>query len=378
MSNAYGGMSFPYRLWLAVLALLALAGCKEEIEQQEEIRPVKAIVVRQVPDVRRLMFSGTIRARVESSLGFRVPGKIVERHVNTGDTVQAGQVLARLDVTDLKLAETSARAAVAPAKTRLEVARLALERAQSLLPNGHIPQSTVDVRQLDYNSAHSALDAAESAAQQAANASGYAELKPEKTGIITAVQAEPGQVVTAGMPVFTLAEMEEVEAEIFVPEDNVTRLSPGQEASVSLWSDPAVAAPARIREIAGAADPQSRTYRVRLTADRSTAAMRLGMTAVVKIELKGSGSAISVPVTALVPQGAGFAVFVASKESGRVHLVPVSAGALEDASVRVTGIGDGAIVVTGGVQFLKEGMKVRLPHDVMHTALAAPADPQTR
>jgi membrane fusion protein, multidrug efflux system len=378
LSNAYGGMSYPYRLWPAVLALLALAGCREEIEQQEEIRPVKAIVVRQVPDVRRLTFSGTIKARVESSLGFRVPGKIIERRANTGDIVQAGQVLARLDVTDLKLAETSARAAVAAAKTRLEVARLALERARSLLPNGHIPQSTVDVRLLDYDSARSALDAAESAAQQAANASGYAELKPEKTGIITAVQAEPGQVVAAGMPVFILAEKEEVEAEIFVPEDNVTRLSPGQEASVSLWSDPAVAASARIREIAGAADPQSRTYRVRLTADHATAAMRLGMTAVVKIELMGSGSAIAVPVTALVPQGAGFAVFVASKESGRVHLVPVSAGALEDASVRVTGIGDGAIVVTGGVQFLKEGMKVRLPHDVMHTALAAQADPQTR
>ncbi len=139
---------------LGLLALpLALAACGDHKTAQAPIRPVKAFVIQAPSSERTLTYSGVIAPRIESQLGFRVAGKIVERLVNTGDRVQAGQEIARLDEKDLKLAENSARASVAAARTRTEVAKDSLDRANHLLPNGFIAKSVADQRQLEYDSA---------------------------------------------------------------------------------------------------------------------------------------------------------------------------------------------------------------------------------
>jgi RND family efflux transporter MFP subunit len=348
------------------LAAVAVAGCKGEAsvkdKNEEVIRPVKVATVAEASQGRTLTYSGVVRPRIESNLGFRVGGKIVERAVNVGDRVKVGQVIARLDDTDLKLAEDSARAAVGAARTRRDVTRDNLERAKPLLEKQFISQASYDIRRNEFDSADSALDSAEAQLRQAANATSYATLKADKAGIVTSVMAEPGQVVNAGQAVLALAEAGEIEVAIGVPEQDAGRIAVGQRAGITLWAGPDASTEGRIREIAGQADPASRTYAVRVSASDPPQAMRLGMTATVAIRIDGQGVAMLVPLTALTESDGTPAVFIADTGTGTVRRTPVTVAGTADEGVRVAGgLKAGDIVVTAGVQFLRDGMRVRLP-----------------
>jgi RND family efflux transporter MFP subunit len=348
----------------AILGLVAaVAGCKGEaaIEEQAVVRPVKVAIVSAAPRGRTLTYSGVVRPRVESSIGFRVGGKIVERAVNVGDRVNVGQTIARLDDTDLKLAENSARATVVSARTRRDVTRDNLERAKPLLAKQFISQASYDIRRNELDAAVSALESAEAQLRQAANATGYATLKADKAGIVTAVTGEPGQVVSAGQTVVALAESGEVEVAISVPEQDTGRLAVGQRAGISLWAGQR-SAEGRIREIAGQADAASRTYAVRVAVAKPPQAMRLGMTATVSIRIDGEGPAMVVPLTALTEVDGSPAVFVVDTEKKTVRRTSVTVAGTADEGVRVSGgLNPGDMVVTAGVQFLRDGMRVRLP-----------------
>src|SRR5262249_54393684 len=203
-----------------------LAGCKGEAAvSQESVRPVKVSLIAAVSPKRTLTYSGVVRPRVESALGFRVPGKIIARTVNVGDRIEVEQTIARLDETDLKLAENAARAAVASARSRRDVASDNLERAKVLLPKAIISQAAYDTRRNELDAAAAALDAAQAQLRQAVNAVGYATLKADKAGIVTAVMGEPGQVVNAGQAVATLAESGETEVAIAIPEQDAARIA---------------------------------------------------------------------------------------------------------------------------------------------------------
>ncbi len=357
---------------LAIALVLTLAGCKEEQAAAPVVRPVKAIVAESQAAERSRIFSGSVRARIESPLGFRVAGKITERLVNIGDSVAVGQVIARLDETDLKLSENSAHAAVGSARTRLDVARDALNRAKALLPNGYIPQATVDQRQLDFDAAKAALESAEALARQAVNATSYAALTSDKAGIVTQVSAEPGQVVAAGAPVLMLAEAGEIEVALNVPEQDVTHLSVGQRVLLQLWANDDIRAQGRIREIGGQADTGSRTYSVRISVLNPPAAMRLGMTATATLALGAEEPHVVIPVTALTQVDGHDAVFVADRTTETVAPRFVETAGVSPDGVKLRGgVKPGDVVVTGGVQFLTGGMKVRLPKDVLRTASAA-------
>ena len=194
---------------LVVLGIAAtVAGCKGEAAVQEQVvRPVKVAVVAPATQGRTLTYSGVVRPRIESALGFRVPGKVVARVVNVGDRVEVGQVIARLDETDLRLAETAARAAVAAARSRRDMANDNLERANVLLPKAIISQAAHDTRRNELEAAAAALESAEAQLRQAVNAVDYATLKADKAGIVTSVTGEPGQVVGAGQAIVSLAEV---------------------------------------------------------------------------------------------------------------------------------------------------------------------------
>jgi multidrug efflux system membrane fusion protein len=382
MSDESGFLSL-IRRYLGVSLGLGLAflltGCKEEKPVEQVIRPVKAIIVAEQAPERSRIFSGSVRARIESPLGFRVAGKITERRVSVGEKIAVGQEIARLDETDLKLSADSARAAVDSARTRLEVARDALGRAKALLPNGYIPKATADQRQLEFDAAKAALEAAEAQARQAENASSYTVLASSKAGIVTAVQAEPGQVVAAGAPVVTLAEDGEIEVALSVPEQEVTRLTIGQTVALRLWAAEDIRAEGRIREIAGQADPGSRTYAVRVAVINPPAAMRLGMTASATLSLGAEDPHIVIPITALTQIEGRDTVFVADRATQTVtpRLVE-TAGVGSDGLKLRTGLKAGEVVITGGVQFLIAGMKVRLPQDVLRTAAAGPSPEASR
>src|SRR5215469_2316916 len=214
------------RAALGLVLVTAVGGCKSEASvEQEIVRPVKVAVVGVARHGHSLTYSGVVRPRIESALGFRVPGKIVARSVNVGDRVAVDQEIARLDETDLRLAENAARAAVASARSRREVAKDHLERAKVLLPKAIISQAAYDTRRNELDAAEAALETAEAQLRQAVNAVGYATLKADKAGIVTTVMSEPGQVVSAGQAVVALAEAGETEIAIAVPEQDAGRLT---------------------------------------------------------------------------------------------------------------------------------------------------------
>ncbi len=358
---------------------LILAACGEEKTVELPVRPVKAMIVPKPAMERVLTYSGVIAPRIETTLGFRVSGKIIERYVNVGDKVRAAEKIARLDEKDLKLAENSARATLESAKTRLSVAKDALNRAKFLLPNGFIAQAAVDQRQLEFDSAQAALNAAQDQLGQAINATSYALLRADKDGIVTSVRAEPGQVVSAGQAVITLALAGNVEALVAVPEQEIVKLKEGNPSVISLWSAPEIKGEGKIREIAGAADPASRTYAVRVAIAKPVDAMRIGMTAQVAFNVPEDAPGVIVPLAALSERDGKTIAFVADRETQTVAQRHVIAGAVTGDGVRVkSGIRPGDIVVTGGVQFLQDGMKVRLPAEVLTSVAQADLEPSHR
>src|SRR5262245_6157554 len=272
---------------IAVIGLTGLlGGCKvEEAAREDVVRPVKVAIVEAAPQGRTLSYAGVVRPRIESARGFRVSGKIIERLINVGDRVAVDQAIARLDETDLKLAENSARAAVAAAASRRDVASDNLERAKVLLPKAIISQAAYDTRRNELDAAVASLESAEAQLRQAVNAVSYATLKADKAGIVTAVTAEPGQVVSAGQPIVTVADAGETEIALAVPEQDAGRLAIGQGAKVTLWAGPRLSVDGRVREIGGQADPASRTYPVRISVAAPPQAMRLGMTATVALRI---------------------------------------------------------------------------------------------
>ncbi len=351
-----------------VLPLVAiLGGCKSEAKvEQEIVRPVRIAVVGDAVRGHALTYSGVVRPRVESAIGFRVAGKIVERFVNVGDRVEVDQVIALLDDADLQLAANSAKAAVASARSRCKVASDNLERGKALLPKAIISQAAYDTRRNEMDAAVSALDSAEAQLHQATNAVGYATLKADNAGIVTAVMGEPGQVVSAGQTVITLAHSGETEIAVSVPEQDAGYLTLGQQAKVTLWAGPHVSLEGHIREIAGQADSASRTYAVRIAVSGSEI-VRLGMTASVALRMDDEAAGVVVPLTALTESEGGPAVFVVDPTNEAVREASVSVGGMDEDGVRIAdGLHAGEVVVTAGVQFLRNGMRVRLPDERQH------------
>jgi membrane fusion protein, multidrug efflux system len=357
------------RVVLAFAVIAILAGCKgEAVVQEEAVRPVKVAIVEAAHGGRTLTYSGVVRPRIESALGFRVGGKIVERSVNVGDRVDVGQPIARLDDNDLRLAENGAKAAVIAARTRRDVAHDNVERAKALLPRAIISQAAYDTRRNELDAAVAALDVAESQLRQASNAVGYATLKADKAGIVTSVAGEPGQVLAAGQAVITLAEAAETEIAVGVPEQDAGRLTVGQGAKVTLWAGPRVSLEGRIREIAGQADAASRTYAMRIAVEAPPQNMRLGMTASVALVIDAEATPIVVPLTALSESDSGPVVFVVDAAMKAVRKTAVTVAGIADGGVRIAnGLQAGDMVVTAGAQFLRDGMRVRLPGEPLRS-----------
>lgn len=351
------------RFAVAGLVLLALAGCKQENADRggEPVRPVKTMTVTEGAETRVMLYSGSVRARVETALGFRVPGKITERLVNVGEKVESGRILARLDQNDLKLQLQTAEANVAAARTRLKVAEDNRERARALSAKGFVAKSGLDSAGLEADQASAGLEAALSARDQAANQIGYADLAADADGIVTDIRADVGQVVAAGTPVVTLAHDEEKEVAIAVPEQDVVHFAKDQAVKVRFWADRDLALAGRVREIAGSADPASRTYAIRVTLAPDPR-VRLGMTATVEAEVPVAEGAIVVPLAALAEGEGKSRVWTVDTATSTVQPREVTLGPVVPDGVRViAGLTAGDVVVTAGVQFLVPGKKVRLP-----------------
>ncbi len=293
-------------------------------------------------------YSGEVRARIETTLGFRIAGKIVERRADVGQSVKPGQVLARLDPADAALQVTQAEAQRA-------LAAADLARTRDLRAKNFVSAAALDARETSFK-------AAEAQAQLAKNQSSYTTLVADRAGVIGQVLAEPGQVVGVGQAVFRMAPDGEREIAIAIPEGEVSGFKTGQPAEVSFWAAGAAKPLAgRLREVSPAADPVTRTFAARISLKDADPRLPLGMTATVRFTgAAGSGKAPVIPLAAVFQQGDQPAVWKIGAD-GTVTLQRIKVAAYTDAGAVVSdGLAGGEQIVAAGVNLLTAGEKVRI------------------
>ncbi len=349
---------------------LGVSACTEAKTETatEIVRPVKVVEIANADATRKLDYSGTVKARTEMNLGFRVAGKIIERHVDIGDRVKPGDLLARIDPTDYELAVKTADANLAAAERQVETAGFTMKRAQQLFAKKFSPQADLDTATLAYQQAVATRDAALSSRRQAANQVGYAELKADQGGIVTSIGADRGQVVAIGTPVVTVAVDGEKEIQIAVPESDISHFRPGQSVAIGFWTDDRLRLDGKVRELSGSADPLSRTFSVRVSLPDDPRVL-LGMTATVAATIAIDRPLISVPIEALAEKAGKKIVWVVDRDQATVHAREVEVTDFGPDGVRVaSGLQPRDLVVAAGTQFMAENLKVKLPEGDLSAA----------
>ncbi|MGB2974242.1 MAG: efflux RND transporter periplasmic adaptor subunit [Candidatus Competibacter sp.] len=340
-------------------AALALSGC-DKPPRASLVASVRPVLVRPVVagSAAPVVYSGEVRARRESDLAFRVPGKIVARLVDVGARVEPGKALARLDPADLRLNADAARAQLAAAESDYALAASEQERYAALLAKKLIAQSLYDAKVTAYKAAKAKRDQAQAQLAVVDRQENYSTLSADHAGVVTVVLAEVGQVVSAGQPVLRVARPEEKEIAINVPEGQVGELRSAKTMWVTLWARPELRWPAELRELAPAADAATRTYTARIRLRDNDPAVGLGMTARVSVQPAAADETLVVPLTAVVDQGAGPAVWVVSDDKAQRRPVEIRQYR-EDGAVLAKGVRAGELVVTVGAHKLVAGQSVR-------------------
>lgn len=346
------------RLTLLLLCTSALLGACRSGETPPPPTPVVLVQPAAPAAPESSTYTGEIRARHEVELSFRVGGKIAARLVDTGAAIQPGQPLARLDPTDLQLAANSARAQLAAAESDLNTTRAERERYAGLLARKFVSQAAFDAKENAFNSARARLEQAQAQSEISGNQTRYGTLSSETPAIITAVLADPGQVVAAGQPVLRVARPEEKEVAIAVPEGRLEEFRRASQFSVSLWSAPEVRLRGELRELAPAADTATRTYAARIRLLDQPPEVRLGMTARIQIGGKAPEGKLLVPLSAVLDTGKG--PFVRIVQEGKVASRPVSISQFrEDGAEIADGLHGGDSVIIAGALRLVDGQAVQ-------------------
>ena len=347
---------------LPLLMVPALIACSPPAAQVEPIRAVRTLVLQSGVTALQTEYAAEIRARSESRLAFRVGGKLVRRPVNVGDVVKAGQVLAQIDASDLKLGQDAARAAVSAADIQLALNEAEYKRYKELRDQGFISGVELERREASLKASRAQAEQARAQASVQGNQASYAVLVADVSGVVTAVDAEPGAVLAAGAPVLRLAQEGPRDAVFSVSENRLPALRAllGKPGAVQMrpWGSDA-ALPATVREVAAAADPTTRTFLVK--ADIGRTDLRLGQTATVLIDAPAVAGLFKLPLPAVFEQGGQSHVWVVDPAKSTVRAQPVAVVGAEGNLVLVgAGLANGLRVVTAGVHTLTPGQAVRL------------------
>jgi RND family efflux transporter MFP subunit len=337
---------------LGSLGSFALLGCgrgnaKTGATAARVVRTVQIDTTRHGAD-ETTHYTGVVRARFESNLGFRVAGKVAERLVNAGDAVKKGQPLLKLDPTDYRLALQAAQAVHKQASLELERVRILVEkRAES---RDALERATA------------AAESSAAQAEQTANQASYTMLYADSDGVVMTTLADPGQVVAAGQPVVVLARDGAREAAVDIPESSLEQTRQ-REATARLYLNRAVTVSAKLREISGVADPVARTYQARYVLEGDPAQFPLGATVTVRVSSTGelAQSMTEIPLGSLIDRGDGAAVWVVDPQTSKVQKRAVSIAKLGAESAWVgQGLQQGDVVVSLGAHLLNAGEVVRL------------------
>ena len=357
--NSRPGRTFSASLVMSAAAVLLLAACSKAPVKIEEVRPVRVMTLAASDVDLDAEFSGEVRARVESRLGFRVGGKIVARKVDVGNLVKRGQVLMQLDPQDLQLAQAQSVAGLKASESNRDLARSELKRYQDLRDKNFVSQAVLDGKETAFRSAQATYEQAVAQNKTQSNQTAYTTLVADADGVVTGVDAEVGQVVAAGSPVVRVAQLGEKEIVIGVPEDKVDTVRKISDVKVRIWARPNDLFAAKIREISPIADPVTRTFTAKVSIPDAPADVRLGMTAYVLFAARTPVPQIKVPLTALFQDKNGSAVWVV--ENNVANLVPVQIGGTSGNDITLSGgVRGGQLVVTAGVNSLKPGQKVSI------------------
>jgi RND family efflux transporter MFP subunit len=345
---------------LLALSVIVLSGCQESTaEKVVPGRPVLVATVKYEAASPERSFVGTIKPRIETDMGFRVPGKVAKRLVEVGQTVDVDQPLALLDEVDLKLQAEQAQAEFSAATGVLAQAAAAEQRAKDLRSKGWNTDAQLDSARAAADEARARLNRAERQVELTKNSLSYATLMADARGVVTATLIEPGQVVAAGQSAIRVARFGEKEAVVAIPETLVGRAREGV-ASVTLWSEPDKKYAAKLREIAPSADPATRTYLAKFSLPGAGDSVSLGMTATLTLADPATDRVAKLPLSALYNQGGSPSLYVVD-DAGGLALKPVTVKAYESDNVVITdGVDEGAKVVALGVQKLDPAQKVRV------------------
>ncbi|MBF5006593.1 efflux RND transporter periplasmic adaptor subunit [Diaphorobacter caeni] len=363
----------PLPLVIALIAGGALVGCSRKEPVPEPIRAVKLLTVGASPLHAQLEYSAEVRARVESRVGFRVPGKIVQRQAELGQHVSAGQVLAQLDARDYQLSAQAAQAQVNAAKTQRDLAQADFKRYAKLKEQNFISGAELERREASLKAAQASVDQASAQLASQGNQASYTRLVADVSGVITGIDAEPGQVVSAGTPVVRIAQDGARDAVFSVPEDKVSQVRVGQEVAIRPWAEGA-GLTGKVREVAASADPVTRTFLVKVAIDGAQVPP-LGATVYVEPKVLGREGmlAISLPTTALRQEGGQTAVWVFDAATSTVKSQVVQVATADgNQAVIAAGLQPGMQVVATGVHVLAPGQKVTVYQPKGSTS-AAPA-----
>jgi membrane fusion protein, multidrug efflux system len=361
---------------LITIIALSLAACSKPVAVPEPVRAVRTLTVSAGQAGGSVDYAGEVRARVESRLGFRVAGKMISRTVELGDSVKAGQLLASLDPQDLRLGQEAARSSVNAARANHEQAAADFKRFNELRDQGFISAAELERRETTLKAAQAQLEQAQAQAGVQTNQARYSALTADVSGVVTAVEAEPGAVLAAGAPVLRVAHDGPRDVVFSVPEDQlgVIRSLQGRNGAIQvrLWSATAAPIAATVREVAAAADPVTRTFIVK--ADLGQAAVRLGQTATASVALPVVAAVIKLPLAAVFEQRGQSSVWLLDKATMTVRAQAVQVAGAEGNQVLIaSGLEPGQQVVSAGVHVLTPGQQVSLYGAAPVLAAANPA-----
>jgi RND family efflux transporter MFP subunit len=345
----------------ALASALAIAGCKQEAKAPEPIRPVLSTVLEPAASGSAVAV-GTVQPRYESNLGFRVLGRLIARPVNVGDLIAEGQTIAAIDPTALELAVRSAKADLLKAQARLENAIGTEERKRILIKTDATTTQTLDDAEQIRAGAQASTARARANLAKAVEQLGYAQVKADFAGVVTAVSAEVGQVVSPGQSVVTVARPDVREAVVDIGADFPVPLTVGVPFTVNLQLLPAIEVHGQIREIAPQADSVTRMRRIRIALNDPPESFRLGSTITARLS-NGHNPVLRVPASAVLKEDAETFVWVIDTSASRVSLRKVELFD-DEAGIRVTGgLSAGERIVTAGTHSLKQGQQVRIEEE---------------
>jgi len=343
----------------AAFAALSLRtqGASAVSDPRHEAPIVRLVMAAPVAEAER-RFTGVIAARVQSNLGFRVAGKIVERLVNVGQQVKAGQPLMRIDETDLRLALTAKRNGVAAARASVVQTSADERRYADLVSNGWASRQRYEQAKAALDTARAQLASAEANARVVENEAAYSVLVADADGTVVETLGEPGQVVSAGQTVVRLAQAGPREALVALPE--TIRPVIGSAAEASVYGSDGRRSAAHLRQLSNSADAQTRTYEARYVLDGEAAAAPLGATVTLRIASQAGQPEVQVPLGAVLDDGRKTGVWAVDRASSAVRFVPVKLVRLSGEAAVIAGLSPGDPVVSLGAHLLHEGARVRL------------------